>query len=247
MRKVILHCIEKFPEEACAVQVGDKFFICENESEDKLNSFKVSPQRIAEIEDEHGPITGVVHSHPNGPARFSPADKIVCHHMGVPWTLLVLSESDQGVYLQDTLVMQPSDAPTPYLGRPFIHGITDCLSLLLDVYQRELKIDLGEYDREFAWWDQGKDYYRELLPKAGFYKVDTLQKWDVVLMQVRSPVPNHAGVYLGDDGILPSEPNLLPTPGNILHHLLGRDSKRDVYGGYWSDVTVSYWRHKDVG
>lgn len=247
MRQVILHCIKQFPKEACAVQVGDKYFPCENVSEDPLNAFRISPEQLAEIEDEHGPITGVVHSHPNGPACFSPTDVVVCNHMGVPWTLLVLSESDQGVYLQDTLVMQPSGDKNSLVGRPFVHGISDCLSIILDTYLRELGLDLGDYDREFGWWDQGKDYYQELLPKAGFRKVDTLQKWDVVLMQIRSPVPNHAAVYLGDDGTLSSEPNLYPTPGSILHHLVGRDSKRDVYGGYWSDVTVSYWRHKDVG
>ncbi|WP_043946890.1 NlpC/P60 family protein, partial [Ralstonia solanacearum] len=40
---------------------------------------------------------------------------------------------------------------------------------------------------------------------------------DVILMQVRAPVPNHAAVYLG--GV------------QMLHHLHGRLSSRDVYGG----------------
>lgn len=44
-------------------------------------------------------------------------------------------------------------------------------------------------------------------------------------MQVRSKngVPNHAAVYLGD--------------GLMLHHMYGRLSSRDVYGGYWREVT----------
>jgi cell wall-associated NlpC family hydrolase len=48
-------------------------------------------------------------------------------------------------------------------------------------------------------------------------------------MQVASPVPNHAAVYLGD--------------GLILHHLQGRLSSRDVYGGYWQKVTTHALRH----
>jgi cell wall-associated NlpC family hydrolase len=51
-------------------------------------------------------------------------------------------------------------------------------------------------------------------------------------MQVASPVPNHASVYLGD--------------GLILHHLQGRLSSRDVYGGYWQKVSTHALRHPDL-
>lgn len=59
-----------------------------------------------------------------------------------------------------------------------------------------------------------------------------LKVGDVLLMQVASPVPNHAAVYLGD--------------GLILHHLQGRLSSRDVYGGYWQKVTTHALRHPDL-
>ena len=83
------------------------------------------------------------------------------------------------------------------------------------------------------------------LPAAGFEKVSTLQHGDLVLMQIRSPVPNHAAIYLAD-GVLKTEPDHYPAPGSILHHLYNRDSKRDVYGGYWAEVTVGYWRYRDA-
>jgi len=53
-------------------------------------------------------------------------------------------------------------------------------------------------------------------------------------MQVQSKngVPNHAGVYLGD--------------GIMLHHLYGRLSSRDVYGGYWREVTRLTLRHESA-
>nr|WP_280800174.1 NlpC/P60 family protein [Pseudomonas mediterranea] len=73
-----------------------------------------------------------------------------------------------------------------------------------------------------------------------------MQHGDLVLMQIRSPVPNHAGAYLAD-GVLKTEPEHHPAPGSILHHLYNPNSKRDVFGGYWTGVTVSYWRHRDVG
>ena len=60
--------------------------------------------------------------------------------------------------------------------------------------------------------------------EAGFYPVHgELEEGDVIIMQVRAYEPNHAAIYLGE--------------GLMLHHLYGRLSSRDVYGGYWKDVT----------
>jgi len=50
-------------------------------------------------------------------------------------------------------------------------------------------------------------------------------------MQIRSKngVPNHAGIYLGD--------------GLMLHHMYGRLSRKDTYGGYWREMTRGVARH----
>jgi len=81
------------------------------------------------------------------------------------------------------------------------------------------------------WWKRGENLYLENFAQAGFFQVDAdeLKVGDCFLMQVASPVPNHAAVYLGD--------------GLILHHLQGRLSSRDVYGGYWQKVTTHILRH----
>ena len=49
-------------------------------------------------------------------------------------------------------------------------------------------------------------------------------------MQVLSNVPNHAAIYLGGDV--------------IGHHLYGRLSGRDVYGGYYKKHTTHVLRKK---
>jgi cell wall-associated NlpC family hydrolase len=54
----------------------------------------------------------------------------------------------------------------------------------------------------------------------------------VVLMQVKSKVANHGAVYLGDD--------------KLLHHLHGRLSCHDVYGGYWARHTLAVVRHRSL-
>ncbi|WP_430445288.1 MAG: hypothetical protein ACQZ2J_29305 [Pseudomonas piscis] len=90
-------------------------------------------------------------------------------------------------------------------------------------------------------WGRGGKLYLEYLPEAGFERVGDLRQGDVML-PVRSPLPDYAGVYLAD-GVLKSEPEHYPAPGSILHHLYGHASERDTYDGYWSEVIVSYWRH----
>ena len=49
-------------------------------------------------------------------------------------------------------------------------------------------------------------------------------------MNLVSPLPNHAAIYLGDQ--------------QVLHHVQGRLSSRDVYGGYYGKSTACALRHE---
>jgi uncharacterized protein YjbI with pentapeptide repeats len=92
-------------------------------------------------------------------------------------------------------------------------------------------VTLPDYVRFDEWWKRGENLYLENFAAAGFSVIDSadLHPGDCFLMQVASPVPNHAAVYLGDD--------------MILHHLQGRLSSRDVYGGYWQKNTTHILRY----
>lgn len=238
MQKAIKDAELRYPQESCGLVVDGRYRSVRNSAKDPLSTFEISASDWADLEDE-GRIEMVVHSHPDVSARPSESDKIACEASALPWLILAV----HGGSHVDSFQFEPSGYRSPLVGRPFEHGTVDCLSIVLDYYERELGIDLGHYSRADNWWNEGQDLYRELLPKAGFVQVGApLQKGDVVLMQIRAPVPNHAGVYLGDDGILASEPDLYPTPGSILHHLYGRNSTRDTYIGYWQEKTVSVWR-----
>lgn len=243
-REAILHHAEaEYPRECCGllVQMDDTpvYFPCTNSATTANEHFRIDAAEWAKAEDA-GQIVGVVHSHPDYPAIMSEADRVGCEQTQVPW---YIQEVRDGIGIA-LACFKPQGYQAPLIGREFHHGILDCLTIVLDFYKRELNIDLGDYDREDGWWETGKDYYRELLPKAGFFEVKDLQHGDIVLMQIRSPVPNHAGIYL-EDGQLKSEP-CYPQDHMLLHHLYGRLSRRDTYGGYWADVTVGYWRHKDA-
>jgi len=53
---------------------------------------------------------------------------------------------------------------------------------------------------------------------------------DCFLMKLESNTCNHAAIYLGEN--------------IVLHHVQGRLSSRDVYGGYYQKVTEVCLRHE---
>ena len=90
-----------------------------------------------------------------------------------------------------------------------------------------------DFERRDEWWKIGENLYLDNFEKAGFRKtsLDKLQKGDVILMTINSPVPNHGAVYLGDN--------------MILHHVHGRLSTRDIFGGYWLKNAMVYLNYEN--
>lgn len=220
----------EMPREACAVVLvrkGREFLQpCKNKSV-LSDQFALDPDDFAKAS-LAGEITGVVHSHVNIASRPSEADKVSCEATGLEWHIC-------SVPTGSWFSFKPSGYKAPLVGRTWAHGILDCYSLVRDYYKETLGIELLDFDREKEWWDKGFDLYcEENFRKAGFFQVPNgeIKKHDGILMQVKSKVANHAGVYLGDD--------------QFLHHLNRRLSSRDVYAGYYRKHTVKVLRHKDA-
>lgn len=236
----IRHAEQEYPREACGVIVNGRYWPCENVADAGDSHFVMAPGDLRRAL-RNGTPEAYVHSHPDWTSKPSQADRVSCEETEVPWLILEIRE---GKHVGETWV-EPSGYQAPLIGREFHHGSLDCLAIILDYYKRERGIDLGHFERRDNWWNEGGDLYREHLPKAGFVEMPLnaqLQEGDVVLMQIRAPVPNHAGVYLAR-GVLQSEPEHYPCPSCILHHLYGQDSRRDPYGGYWQERTVGVWRY----
>ncbi len=121
----------------------------------------------------------------------------------------------------------------PLIGRPFVHGIWDCYSLVRDAFRAGQEgmtkqgmkwhlppIEMPDIPRNDAWWDDGQDLYMDWLKPAGFVEITETQArpGDGFLMKVRSKVLNHAGLLVDDNA--------------ILHHLPTRLSRREN-GGIW--------------
>jgi cell wall-associated NlpC family hydrolase len=135
----------------------------------------------------------------------------------------------------------------PLLGRQFFHGVLDCYTLIRDWYEREAGIALPDFERSDDWWTKGQDLYMQGFAAAGFARIPDgaeLRAGDVILMAVRAPVANHAGIYL-DTRALAEAPDLHRVPNAMLHHLYGRLSERVVFGGYWRETTRAVVRHRD--
>lgn len=233
------HVLAEYPREACGLVVivkgRERYRPCRNIATTPSEHFILSPEDYAAAEDD-GEITAVVHSHPDMPARPSESDRVSCESSGLPWLIVSVMPDDQGMPVAGGIErIEPCGYQAPLVGRPFVHGVLDCWALCRDWYTREMGVTLPSPERQDNWWDDGvSDLYSDAavaaagfvpVGRAGELDLSTLQRGDLIRMQIRSAnqVPNHAAVYLGD--------------GLILHHLYGRLSSRDVYGGYWLEVT----------
>lgn len=231
------HAADCYPNESCGLIVmaddGERYIPCENSHSNKSEHFRISGENFADAE-EIGEILAVVHSHPNAAATPSHADRVQCELSDLPWHVISIGMVDETPTFGIPGYCEPCGFEAPLEGRQFAHGILDCFTLFKDFLWREYGIRVSEYEREDDWWDKGQELYSmDRLNAEGFFQItDEIRRGDIILMNVRSKVPNHAGVYLGD--------------GQMLHHLHGRLSRRENYGGYWAERTVYVVRHKDM-
>lgn len=186
------------------------------------NDFEISAEEFAEVSDNYK-ILAVVHSHVGTNPNPSQADLIQIEHNNIPYFIM-------NYPLNTHTYTEPTGYVAPYVGRPFVHGITDCYAIWRDFYKREFGIDMIDYYRGHEWWAKGDNLYLDNYINAGFVEVDNLQYGDIILMKVASQVPNHCAVYI-DNNI-------------ILHHVMGKVSSNDVYGGWWRKITAMILRHK---
>jgi cell wall-associated NlpC family hydrolase len=202
-----------------------RYIPCTNQHQGKSN-FRISviEQGMARMK---GELVMVVHSHPFAAPDPTEADLTSCEESGVPWLIM---NHPNGNYL----VVEPSGYSAPLVGRQFCHGVNDCYTLIRDYYKRELGTQLPDFHREDHWWGHGQNLYLDGYASAGFKKIEdgSLNKHDVLLLQLRSPVPNHSAIYLGD--------------GKILHHLFGRLSTIEAFDGYWAFNSVATLRHETL-
>jgi proteasome lid subunit RPN8/RPN11 len=243
MRKVTLdairdHAIRVYPHECCGLLVAvdgrERYIECTNAATG-TDHFILPGDEYADAE-SLGDIVAVVHSHPDAPCTPSEADRVACEASGLPWFIVEVRRGDDGeVREAGSTWIEPAGFAAPLVGRSFAHGVLDCYTLVRDWYRHERQILLPDFKRCDGWWHEGADLYMKNYRAAGFRPIaegDPLEVGDVILMQIRAEVANHAGVYIGN--------------GLMLHHRYGRLSNREVYGGYWLENTRQILRYGDA-
>ena len=230
--EIMQHVQEEYPREACGVVTQksrvQKYHRVDNVHDDPENNFLMDAVQYAEIEDNPNWETiAIVHSHCGDGASTIPSvhDLCVCDEMAVSWVIVSWPEGDMRI-------IEPQ--ARPLIGRPWSLGSFDCWGLIM-AWHKEQGIFLNDFRKHYEWWkpEHGENLYQDNYIKEGFVETNQEpQPGDMIIMQLQSPVWNHAGIYLGDN--------------KILHHAFGKLSREDIYSGWYQEHTKMICRHKDL-
>lgn len=239
------HARAEFPKESCGFVVAGNYVACENKSDEPTKHFVIEDELFDEAM-LAGKVDAIVHSHPGGQIFPSEHDMRQQMATNVPWAIIPLNDTSFG-----DITCWGDDLPVaPLVGRPFVHGIFDCYSLVRDVFRLGGEtlskegivwpgkpVELPEVPRADNWWQSGADLYIDYLEPQGFKPISMSEArpGDGFLISLGDSRANpkkrlnHAGLLLGD--------------GMILHHLPTRLSRREP-AGLWGRAADLWVRNE---
>lgn len=197
------------------------FFKCENIAVNRCDSFEID-MVDTDAARALGEIVYVVHSHPDKfqLPHLSAFDRMAQYDNRDGDWMLIKSDWTVGIY--------PPIAK--FRGRDYVTNKQDCYSIMKD-YFAMTGVEMEDYNRDSDWWDEGKNLYLDNIEREGFKRVEMsdIQPGDVMLFSYAANVPNHCGIYLGEN--------------EFIHHMTSRKSKIDLVDRFWLKFCNSVWRN----
>lgn len=228
------YAASKYPEEAVGfLLTGGEFLPVDNVHEEPENFFAVDDAVYVAYADA---LIAVLHSHTNGAGENdepsiepSKADMERQILSDVPWGVSTChgGVTSNPIWWGDSLEVRP------LVGRQFVHGITDCYSLVRD-WHRLNGIMFDDVPRDPDWWLQDdENLYMELFESRGFRVVTDRApiEGDCFMCKLMSTKRNHAGVFVSNQV--------------FLHHPGGSLSLRSQ-AARWRQKLDMIVRHKDL-
>jgi len=228
LNEIAEHFEKEYPREGCgviAVSKGKaKWFPCKNIAEQD-EDFVFDSKEYLKIH-RTSDIIGIVHSHPDTSCSPSPSDTRYCNALGIPYYIFSYPE-------MELHIEEPTTCVAELYGREYEFGVRDCFEAARD-YLKEQNIHIpARIAFEDDWWKKGLNYFcEELMSEWGFKKISLqdVQKNDILLFQNNSEVPNHCGVYLGNEV--------------FYHHAINRLSCRESLHPLWIKFLVEAYRYE---
>ena len=217
--KALLHAQREDPKESCGLLLNvrgkEKYYPCRNLSMTDYQCFIIDPEDYVKA-DNTGEIIGVVHSHPITPPTPSQADRISCENSNLPWYI----------------VNPKTEEWAECIPEAWVWGVTDCWSLVVDLYKQERNLELKDWTRpttpeEFLL----NPLFEQCAWRTGFRELrhnEPLQNGDALLMSIGSSGLNHVAIFLD---------------GMVLHHLTDRLSCKEPYSEWLLKCTGKRLRY----
>lgn len=218
------HFLEEYPFEGVGAILGDKYVRLTNVSTDRRNRVEVLNSEITPMV-VSGRLRAVVHSHPDHGAWPSLDDMKSQISMGIPHGIVSV---ERGKTVSRPVWFGDQIKYPPLKGREFVHGVTDCYSLIRHWYYETWGLLIIDKPRDYEWWNKpdltpNNNLYEHFLAEAGFVevKLDDIQFGDGMLFRIASFTNskakiNHGSIYTGN--------NLM------IHQFLGLASKEEPVG-----------------
>lgn len=220
------HFRQEYPREGCgvlALKKGKLYWIpCTNTAFSNEN-FQIDFSEYTKIKRTHT-VVGIVHSHPDASCKPSQHDINSCNFIGIPYYIFSYPEMEM-------FILSPEKNSVELYGRDYKFGVTDCFEAARDYYQTQ-NILLPERELfEDDWWLKGLNYFsEEKLKEWKFSKVKNPQRNDLLVFSVSSKIPNHCGVYIGND--------------LFFHHAVQRLSCKEHLYPFWVKSLTGIYRYE---